>query len=49
MLELEGVINPVAARYVEQGVERAARQDARAVVLKLDTPGGTKDAMRDMV
>jgi membrane-bound serine protease (ClpP class) len=43
------VINPVGARYVELGVERAARQEARAVVLKLDTPGGTMDAMRDMV
>lgn len=49
MLELDGVINPLAARYVERGVARAEREGASVVLIELDTPGGTMDAMRGIV
>lgn len=47
--EVEGVINPMTARYLERVLASAAEEKAGAVVLVLDTPGGLESAMRDMV
>lgn len=49
VLRMRGVINPFSARYLERGLRLAAREDARALVIILDTPGGLETAMRDMV
>lgn len=49
LLEIDGVINPLSARYLERGLEQAAESGAPAVILRIDTPGGTVDAMREMV
>jgi membrane-bound serine protease (ClpP class) len=48
-LAIEGVINPVTARYLTANLEEAAAQHVPFVVLRLDTPGGTMEAMRRMV
>lgn len=48
-LAIEGVINPVTARYLTANLSEAAEQDAPFVVVRLDTPGGTMEAMRRMV
>ena len=37
---IEGVINPVTARYVERVVKGAEERGAAAVVFTMDTPGG---------
>ena len=42
----EGVINPVAAEYVQDAILTAQERNARALVLRLDTPGGLDTAMR---
>ncbi len=49
VLRLEGAIDPAASRYVINGVSRAEREGAEAVVIELDTPGGLDSAMRDIV
>jgi membrane-bound serine protease (ClpP class) len=49
LLEIQGVINPLTARYLERGLRDAQQQDATLVVITLDTPGGLETAMRDMV
>ena len=41
---VEGVINPITARYVDRLVSDAEESGARAVLLGIDTPGGTLDA-----
>ena len=41
---IEGVINPITARYVDRLVTDGETRGARAVVLTIDTPGGTLDA-----
>lgn len=46
---VDGVINPVTAEYVEKAVAAADEQDAEALVLKLDTPGGLDSSMRVIV
>jgi hypothetical protein len=47
-MEIEGVINPVTANYLNRVLEEAAAQEARLVVLTLDTPGGLETSMRIM-
>ena len=46
--EIEGVINPMTARYLDRVLDEAASRDAQLVVLKLDTPGGLDTSMREM-
>jgi membrane-bound serine protease (ClpP class) len=47
--EIEGVISPITATYVERVIEKAEEKDAEAIVFLLDTPGGLMDAMRKIV
>ena len=49
VLELNGVINPFSARYLERGLRLAEQRSAQGVVITLDTPGGLETAMRQMV
>jgi membrane-bound serine protease (ClpP class) len=49
VLKVRGVIDPVVAQYVEQGIKAANNADAELVVIQLDTPGGLDTAMRDIV
>jgi membrane-bound serine protease (ClpP class) len=48
-MTVEGVINPTTALYLQRGLEKAHAQEAQAVLLKLDTPGGLESSMREMV
>lgn len=41
---IEGVINPITARYVERVVRAAEESGATAVVISMDTPGGLIDS-----
>lgn len=41
---IEGVINPITARYVERLVRAAEESRAAAVVITMDTPGGLIDS-----
>jgi membrane-bound serine protease (ClpP class) len=47
--EVSGVINPLTANYLERVLTVAERDQAHAIILVLDTPGGLESAMRDMV
>ncbi len=49
MLQLEGVINPFSASYLERGLGVAQQRDAQALLVTLDTRGGLESAMREMV
>jgi len=45
----EGVINPVAAEFMTQVISDAAREQAQALIIQLDTPGGLDTSMRLIV
>lgn len=49
LLEVEGVINPFTARYLERGLGLAQSSNAALVVITLNTPGGLETSMREMV
>ncbi|MCY7418836.1 MAG: nodulation protein NfeD [Chloroflexi bacterium] len=49
MLPTTGIVDQVMAGYLREGISAAAAGGAPAVVVKLDTPGGSLDATRDIV
>jgi membrane-bound serine protease (ClpP class) len=49
VLTWDGDVNPVMQRYFKRGLESAVDSKARAVVLRLDTPGGFDSSMRDII
>ncbi|MBN1694133.1 nodulation protein NfeD [candidate division WOR-3 bacterium] len=46
---IEGVISPITANYVQRVIDKAEEKEAEAIVFLLDTPGGLMDAMREIV
>jgi membrane-bound serine protease (ClpP class) len=49
LLEISGGIGPATSDYIVRGIARAAEEDARLVILRMDTPGGLDTAMRDII
>lgn len=49
VLPAKGVINPVLADYIERGIEQAEEDNAVALIIQLDTPGGLDTSMRDII
>jgi membrane-bound serine protease (ClpP class) len=48
-LALDGPIGPAAAEYFDDASKRAVADGALAIVLRLDTPGGLEDSMRQII
>jgi membrane-bound serine protease (ClpP class) len=48
LLTINGVINPLTARYLERGLREATDAQAQVVVVRLNTPGGLESSMREM-
>ncbi|EIL97422.1 serine protease [Rhodanobacter thiooxydans] len=48
-IALDGPIGPAAAEYFDDASKRAVTDGAVAIVLRLDTPGGLADSMRQII
>lgn len=49
VITVNGVINPVAAEYIGKNIEKANEENAEALIIELDTPGGLDTSMRKIV
>ncbi|MDX3906184.1 MAG: NfeD family protein [Pigmentiphaga sp.] len=49
LLDIQGAIGPATTGYLRHGFETASRQNAQAIVLRIDTPGGLASSMRDII
>jgi membrane-bound serine protease (ClpP class) len=48
-LSLDGVVDPILATYIDEGLTDAARRHAALVLITMDTPGGLSSSMEDMI
>jgi len=49
LMQVEGTINPVVAQYISQSLKTASARKANSAVIKMDTPGGLMDSMRQII
>ncbi|SHF21758.1 membrane-bound serine protease (ClpP class) [Modicisalibacter ilicicola DSM 19980] len=49
VMTIDGSISPASSDYFQRGLEKADEQNAKLVILRLDTPGGLDASMRDMI
>jgi membrane-bound serine protease (ClpP class) len=49
MVEVKGAIGPAISDFIQRNIGKAARDSAKAVILKMDTPGGLDSSMRDII
>ncbi len=49
VVPLEGAIGPASADFAKRAIERAAKENAQLVVLRIDTPGGLDTSMREII
>ena len=47
--EVDGVITPVMADHIREGLARAQEEGHQAFLIELDTPGGLDASMRDII
>jgi len=48
-LDLDGVVAPILANYIDEGLTDAANRHAALVLITMDTPGGLSDSMTDII
>lgn len=49
ILEASGPVAPPFASYIKRGIDEADRENAEAVILMIDTPGGSLDSTTEII
>jgi len=49
VLKVEGVINPITAEYITDGIDKASNRNSVALIIQMDTPGGLDKSMRIII
>ncbi len=49
LLDLDGALGVATAEYIVDGIEDAQAQNAKLIIIRMDTPGGLMEPMRDIV
>ncbi len=48
-MSIATTINPTTKDFIKEGIKKAKRIDAKAIIIELDTPGGLETSMRSIV
>jgi len=48
-IDLNESINPSSAEYIQQGIEKAQKENAECLIINLNTPGGLLSSTREIV
>lgn len=48
-LRLHGVVEPILATYINEGIADAERRQASIILITMDTPGGLSDSMQNII
>ena len=48
-VDVDGIVHPVTVEIVGSAVERARQENAALIIMRLNTPGGLYDAMRETI
>lgn len=49
ILEFKAPISPVISRFIIRAIETSENEKHQAILIKMDTPGGLEDSMRDII
>jgi membrane-bound serine protease (ClpP class) len=49
LIKLNGVVEPIQATYIAEGLKQAELQHADLALITMDTPGGLSDSMKDII
>ena len=49
MIAVEGTIAPTTTNYISRGIKAAIEQQAEAIIIQLDTPGGLLESTKNIV
>ncbi|MDH4203974.1 MAG: nodulation protein NfeD [Desulfobacteraceae bacterium] len=49
IIEISGSINPAVADFLKKGINQASGDGVSCVIIKIDTPGGLAESMREIV
>jgi membrane-bound serine protease (ClpP class) len=49
LLDLDGALGVATAEYIVDGIEDAQARNANLIIIRMDTPGGLMEPMRDIV
>lgn len=48
-VDVDGIVHPITVEIVSRAIDRAKEENAEVLILRLNTPGGLMDAMRQTV
>jgi len=49
VIDVKDAISPPVGSYITENIDRAVRDKANAIIIRLDTPGGLDTSMRDII
>ena len=49
IIDVEGPVTPVMLSFIERGIEQADEQNAEALIIRLNTPGGSVDLTKRII
>lgn len=49
LINVDAPIHPITSEYIRQAIDRAERENAKLLIIQLNTPGGLESSMREII